>query len=464
MDIIELIAKIIGIIAAVIGAVYSYHRIFSIIGFFTTRHFPKAKKQHRYAFLIAARNEETVIAKLIESIKKQDYPSELIEAFVIAHNCTDGTAIAAREAGAQCYVFNDGSKRTKGFALQRLIDCIHRDYGKEAFDGFFVFDADNLLKSDFVARMNESFDAGERIITSYRNIKNFNDGCIAASYGIHWLRTVRFENRARSVFRLATRIQGTGYLFAAELVEDGWKYTGLTEDRAFCADAVANGYKISYNHRAEFYDEQPTSLKVALRQRLRWAKGNLQVFYKTGGRLLAHIFYADRDSVQRFGADSLFKRLHLHFMSLDMLTVVYPHSLGAFLKNITVRLLCVAALLCGGHSFIADYVPSALTELCKLFGLALPNGWALPGLSVVMAIAATAVSDIFTAAYILFMERRHIESIKWYKKLWYCVTFPMFDIIGKLMFVAALFMKVEWTAIPHNADIDIEDLEKKHCR
>lgn len=42
----------------------------------------------------------------------------------------------------------------------------------------------------------------------------------------------------------------------------------LTEDRALTADAVAQGYQITYNDEAMFYDEQPTSLKIALRQDL----------------------------------------------------------------------------------------------------------------------------------------------------------------------------------------------------
>ena len=138
------------------------------------------------------------------------------------------------------YERKDPYRRTKGFALQYLVERIREDYGIDAFEGYFLFDADNLLKKDYITRMNESFDAGEKIITSYRNTKNFGDNWISASYGVHWLRTVRHEHRARSLFRLATRIQGTGFLFSWEIIKDGWNYTSLTEDRAFCADAVAN--------------------------------------------------------------------------------------------------------------------------------------------------------------------------------------------------------------------------------
>ena len=38
-----------------------------------------AKKNHRYAVLISARNESAVIGNLIHSIKVQNYPQELID-------------------------------------------------------------------------------------------------------------------------------------------------------------------------------------------------------------------------------------------------------------------------------------------------------------------------------------------------------------------------------------------------
>lgn len=121
--------------------------------------------------------------------------------------------------------------------------------------------------------MNDAFDAGEKIITSYRNTKNFDECWIASTYALHWLRSIRANHRARSVLRLATNIQGTGFLFSNEIVRDGWKYTSLTEDRALTADAVAQGYAITYNDAAEFYDEQPTSLKIALRAKAALVKG-----------------------------------------------------------------------------------------------------------------------------------------------------------------------------------------------
>ena len=77
---------------------YAYQLFYVLV--VLTRKVPKqtAKKNHRYAVLIAARNENAVIGDLIHSIRVQNYPQELIDIFVIADNCTDNTAAIAQEA------------------------------------------------------------------------------------------------------------------------------------------------------------------------------------------------------------------------------------------------------------------------------------------------------------------------------------------------------------------------------
>lgn len=374
--------------------------------------------------VIAARNEEAVIGRLLESIRLQDYPSELLTVFVVADNCTDGTAQAARSGGAVCYERCDPDHRTKGYALEYLFSCIARDYGTDAFEGYFVFDADNLLNRDYVSRMNEAFDAGERIVTSCRASKNFGDNWISASYALHWLRTVRMEHRARSVFGLATRIQGTGFLFASELVKNGWHYTSLTEDRAFTADAVAAGYPISYCDAAVFYDEQPVSLRIALRQRIRWAKGHLQAFAETGWPLWKHVF-TSHDAPTAF-------------MSYDMFLLVCPRALWSIFTY-AARLLCAIALwLFTKESF--GVVGAALLAWAAGFG----KRW---------------LRNAVIALYVFLTERRHMPALPWYRKLWFAVTFPLFDVIGRISTVIALFSHVDWKPIPHDCAAGIDEMQ-----
>ena len=171
IDIINILKEIFVLCARLSLCLYFFVPVYTILGFFLTKKFPKAKHNHKYAIMIAARNEEAVIANLLDSINAQDYPRELVTVFVVADNCTDATAQVARSYGAKCYERFDEERRTKGYALEFLVENIRRDYGIESFDAYFIFDADNLLKKDFITRMNEAFDSGEKIVTSYRNTK-----------------------------------------------------------------------------------------------------------------------------------------------------------------------------------------------------------------------------------------------------------------------------------------------------
>lgn len=466
------IIKIINTIFGFIDDLFSYRTIYAITGIFFTRKFPKAKRCHKYAILIAARNEEKVIGNLLDSIEGQDYPKDLISVFVVADNCSDNTANIARDRGAVCYERHDAEHRTKGYALQYLVRCIERDYRTDSFEGYFIFDADNLLSENYITRMNEAFDAGEKIITSYRHTKNFDDNWISASYALHWLRTIRNEHRARSVFHLATRIQGTGFLFVNDIIKDGWNYTSLTEDRAFCADAVAKGYKISYCNAAVFYDEQPVSFKIAMRQRIRWAKGHLQAFTENAGKLFYHIFFTNgianssaqvKDKSKLTGAKRVFNNIRMRFMSFDMLTTIYPRSIFSIFKRLTVFTLRTI-LIFGAATYTATgSAPTFLRYMLKPFGITLaannaPIAFLLLILFTVGWTLNTYLGSILVAAYIFIIEHKRIMPMKFIKKLWFCITFPIFDLMGRYSLLIALFSKVEWKPIPHEAALKIEDI------
>ena len=443
----------------ILGLFAIHSTLYWWIGFFFTRKFKPAKKLHRYAICIPARNEERVIGNLIDSIQEQDYPSKLITVFVIADNCTDKTSEIARRKGAICYERFNNINKTKGFALQYLFENIRRDYGIEAFEGYFIFDADNLLKKDYISRMNEAFDEGEKIITSYRNTKNFGENWVAASYAIHWLRSIRKNHRTRSFLRVATNIQGTGFLFANELVKDGWKYTSLTEDRAFTADAVAQGYMISYNDAAVFYDEQPTSLHIAFRQRIRWAKGHLLAFVESGGLLFKKIFtgkgirqrWAAFDTLAQLVPASLIRTILWLFVTVVLFSCVKYHS---GLNNVQL-FYTTGSELSQLLYFIFGKV--TITEApginAFLWTLGLRLFWRL------LTRLSLFIKKIWIAVYVFLIEYERIIHIPLYKKIAFCFLWPCFDIIYRYATYIALFTKVTWKPIPHTSDIKIADIE-----
>ena len=51
--------------------------------------------------------------------------------------------------------------------------------------------------------------------------------------------------------------------------------------------------------------------------------------------------------------------------------------------------------------------------------------------------------------------------MKWYKKLWFAITFPLFDLIAIISTIIALVTRVEWKPIPHEQAVNIEEIKEK---
>ena len=480
----ELFKSINNILGLILSIIVIHRAFYFVIGIFFTRKFKPAKKKHKYAIVIAARNEESVIGNLLDSIKKQDYPKDLITTFVVADNCTDKTAQVVRDKDAICYErFNDKEK-TKGYALEYLFEQIEKDYGRMSFEGYFVFDADNLLEKNFISKMNDAFDSGLKIITSYRNTKNFDENWIASTYALHWLRSIRANHRARSVLHLATNIQGTGFLMASEIVKDGWHYTSLTEDRALTADAVAQGYEISYQDEAMFFDEQPISLKVALRQRLRWSKGHLQAFAQTGPYLFLNIFLGKRYLKTKWQDNSkkqkqplskrIIESIRHRFASFDTLVQLTPISFINLLRFILVSVLIYScSLYSNGINNMTLFSGSVWLAkvLRNLFDIriniepginALLMGFVLTIWYRLLYRIGSYFTSIWMAVYLFIVEDARIKKISFWKKVEFCLTWPIFDIIGRYTTYIAIFKKVEWKPIPHQSKITIDDLKMEN--
>lgn len=361
---------------------------------------------HRYAVLICARNEEAVIAALIASLKRQTYPADRLEVFVLADNCTDGTAAAARSAGAEVYERQDTARVGKGYALECLLRHLKRDR-PEGFDGYFVFDADNVLGEDYVEQMDRVFSRGHDIVTSYRNSKNYGDNWISAGYALWFLRESRYLNHARHLLNTSCAVSGTGFLFSRAVAEelDGWPFHMLTEDIEFSVHQITGGRKIAFCPEAELFDEQPVTFAQSWRQRMRWSRGYLQVFRGYGWKML-------RGAVK--GSFSCF----------DMAMTIMP----AFTLTI-ISLLCNLALSIWGIS-IGDDARIAAGSIWSL----------LRGMycSLFLMGAVTTVSE---------WGRIHTTALK---KVLYVFTFPLFMFTYIPIAVASLFVDPGWKPIRHS--------------
>lgn len=416
------------VIMAVYSIMISYKVVYLLVGFFAKpRTFPPAAKQHTYGIVIAARNEERVIGKLLDSIGQQDYDPSLLKVFVVADNCTDRTAEICRDWGAVVYERHDPAKARKGYALEFLFDAIERDWGIESRDAYIFFDADNLLTRSFVTEMNRAFDACGEITVGYRNTKNFTSNFISAGYGFHFYQSTMQLHRPRAFFRQSTHIAGTGYAVASHLLKNGWHWTCLTEDTQLSLSAISQGVKIDFCEAAEFYDEQPCSVGVMVRQRIRWSKGRLACFFMLFPKIIG----------------GLFKCRERKFSCYDMFFYLLPKALLSALASMLYAAVTFAAGL------LAHNTAPAGGDMAAFLG-------ALQGL--LGALGLSYLRLVLLGTLVAVRERRHIICGR-LKLVFYTLTWPYFDLIGLPISIVSLLMRVKWKPIRHDHDIAIEELE-----
>ena len=234
------------------------------------------EKENRFMAIIPAHNEEMVIGNLIESLKKQNYPKDKYDIYVIADNCTDITKKVAEDAGAIVYERRSSmEERTKGHALQWFL---RQKIAENAqYDAFCVFDADNIVDENFLLNMNKKLCQGEEVVQGYRDIKNPTDSWVSAGYAIFYWMMNRFYHLARYNLGLSPLINGTGFMVKFDVIKpNGWETQTLTEDIEFSLQRIIAGKKLGWATDAIVYDEQPVGFKQSWSQRSRWTVGHIQ--------------------------------------------------------------------------------------------------------------------------------------------------------------------------------------------
>lgn len=220
LDVLDLLLVIVG------GVSIAYQGFCILVSLFAKPvTFPAAPMDKRYAVLISARNEEQVVGNLIRDIQSQSYPSKLIDIWLVADNCDDGTAQLARDLG--CHVVERFNQQQvgKGYALTYLLNAMIDSKASDQYDAFFVFDADNRLDKHYFEEMNKAYQSGFRILTSYRNSVNLSENWVSSGSALWFIRESRFVSASRMWLGNSCHVGGTGFMFSQEVMRrnQGWK-------------------------------------------------------------------------------------------------------------------------------------------------------------------------------------------------------------------------------------------------
>ncbi len=371
----------------------------------------KTNKQHKFMAVIPAHNEEAVIQNLIDSLKNQNYDKELYDIFVIADNCTDHTAMIARNAGAIVYERYDETKKTKGFALDWFLQQKIEENAQ--YDAVCIFDADNIADKNFLSAMNKKLCQGEDVVQGYRDIKNPTDNWITSGYALFYWTMHKFYHLARYNLGLSPLLNGTGFMVSFDIIKEngGWKTVTLTEDIEFSLQRILKGKRLGWATDAIVYDQQPTGFKQSWSQRSRWTVGHMQCIKQYTGKL----------------ADAA--KEHKTLVNFDGLMYIVG-STPMFILTILLLL-----------SNFALYAVDGMTQI-ELFK------------NLLMYLVPTFVLPSLTAALVMYIDGKPLKPM-----LKGFFTYPLFMGSWIVINIKCLFKRdTSWEKITHNRDIKINDV------
>ncbi len=237
----------------------------------------------RVAIVVPAHNEELSIASCIKSLQQAEYGEMQGEIFVVADNCSDGTAALARQAGASVLERTDAVNRGKGYAL----DFAFRSVEALGFDCVLVVDADTTVASNFIlAAAGAMRDGAEAVQTRYV-ARNAEDSTRTRLMAL----ALRAFNVVRPLGRdnlgLSAGILGNGFGLRRETLEAvPYGASSVVEDLEYHLALVRSGRCVSFVDETTVFGEMPVRGKGVETQRSRWEGGRLRMLYEKAPGLL----------------------------------------------------------------------------------------------------------------------------------------------------------------------------------
>ena len=225
-----------------------------------------------FAIIIPARDESLVISNLLDSIKRQSIKVNPKDIYIIVESRKDKTVEIAKSRNINIVYRRDLIKKRKGYAIDDAVKKILK--AKKHYDMYFIFDADNILDRNFFKEMIKSYKKGYDIGIGYRNTKNGNSNIYSAASSLTFSMINTLSNNYKVKHNLTLTVSGTGFYIKGEILEKlgGYPFNSLTEDYELSLYAVLNNLTSTYNTKAKYFDEQPTSYSVTIKQRTRWVK------------------------------------------------------------------------------------------------------------------------------------------------------------------------------------------------
>lgn len=237
--------------------------------------------------LVAAHNEEKVIANILSALMTVKYPQDKMLIIPVNDRSKDRTREIIDEfvehfpGRIQPFHRTEG-KGGKAAALKDAMELVKTEV-------ILIFDADYLPGAGLVKQLVAPFFDPEVGGVMGRVVPlNCGTNLLTRMLDLERSGGYQVDQQARMNLRLVPQHGGTvaGVRLSALREIGGWNDNSLTEDTDLTYRLLLHGWKTAYQNRSECYEEVPETWAVRIKQIMRWAKGHNQAMATYAIRLL----------------------------------------------------------------------------------------------------------------------------------------------------------------------------------
>lgn len=250
------------------------------------------------SILVPAHNEAKVIGRTVESLLLLNYPKSKMELIVINDNSSDNSKeilenIKDRHNNYNFTIINTDSL-TGGKGKSNALNI---GYTISKGDFIAVYDADNTPDKNALRYLVQTIVMNDElgaVIGKFRT-RNKNKNLLTKFINIETLSFQWMSQAGRwQLFNLCT-IPGTNFILRRSIIEEigGWDSKAIAEDTEISFRIYKLGYKIKLVPQSITWEQEPETVKVWIKQRTRWAKGNIYVLMK----YIKNIFKQGRNKI-----------------------------------------------------------------------------------------------------------------------------------------------------------------------
>jgi cellulose synthase/poly-beta-1,6-N-acetylglucosamine synthase-like glycosyltransferase len=237
----------------------------------------------RTAVLIPAWNEGAVIGESIDRLMRAEYPPESLRIFVVDDASTDSTPVVVKAKereypGQVVHLRREKGGQGKAHTLNHGLGVI---LGDDWMEALLITDADVIFEPTALRRMTRHLaDPLVGAVTAYIKEGGRPGNYLTRFIGYEYITAQSAARRGQNVLgAIACLAGGAQLLTRANLLALGGRIdtTSLAEDTITTFETQLHGYRVVFEPHATCWAEEPESIRGLWKQRIRWARGNVQV-------------------------------------------------------------------------------------------------------------------------------------------------------------------------------------------